>query len=394
MKSEYQDYMEFLKSFVQGTPLTLSDNVDWSSIMKMAQINNTTGIIGYMFMSNPGVADPGLTSVGRHHCLQEISVFSRRAEQMKQLMKILNEHEIDHLLFKGYLVRELYPIPELRSFGDIDFVIRKEDREKCDALMMELGFTRETDWEPVYSYLKGMEYYEIHTEVLEVDVSQKADYKEYYSHIWEHVINTDQHTYVFTPEFHLLYLLTHIAKHISGAGAGIRMYIDIAFYVQHYRDTLDWNYIKEQFKILKFEDFGNIVFTAVEQWFGVASPIKLRPITEEVMDDFLSFTLEGGLFGKVGRESSVVYLKQKMDNEGHFSKGKVLMHRMFPSAADLESRYTYLQGKHCLLPIAWIHRLVKTRNKIGYHAHEAQGILKAEDEQVQKLGRMYKEIGL
>ena len=69
MKSEYQDYMEFLKSFVQGTPLTLSDNVDWSSIMKMAQINNTTGIIGYMFMSNPGAADPGLTSVGRHPIL-------------------------------------------------------------------------------------------------------------------------------------------------------------------------------------------------------------------------------------------------------------------------------------------------------------------------------------
>lgn len=245
MKSEYQDYMQFLKSFVQRTPLTLSDNVDWSFIMKMAQINNTTGIIGYMFMSNPGAADPSLTALGRHQCLQEISVFSRRAEQMKQLIKILNEHEIDHLLFKGYLVRELYPIPELRSFGDIDFVIRKEDRDKCDALMMELGFEREDNWEPVYSYQKGMEYYEIHTEVLEVDVSQKADYKEYYSHIWEHIINTDQHTYVFTPEYHLLYLLTHIAKHISGAGAGIRMYIDIAFYVQHYRDTLDWNYIKE-----------------------------------------------------------------------------------------------------------------------------------------------------
>lgn len=60
---------------------------------------------------------------------------------MNQLIHQLDAHQIDHLLFKGFIVRDYYtPCPELRTFGDIDFVIRKEDRQKCDELMKELGY--------------------------------------------------------------------------------------------------------------------------------------------------------------------------------------------------------------------------------------------------------------
>lgn len=394
MNQELQDYGMLLRAFVQGQQVEPEGEIDWNAVMRMAQINNTVGILGYLLMTNPGLAPRELTAFGRQQCLREIAVFSSRAEQMKLLIARMNERGIDHLLFKGYLVRELYPVPELRSFGDIDFVIRKEDREKCDSMMLELGFRREADWEPVYSYQKGVEYYEIHTEVLEVDVSDKADYRGYYSHIWEHAVNTEGHTYVFTPEYHLLYLLTHIAKHLSGSGAGIRMYMDIALYVNHYRDTLDWSYVNEQLGILKFERFANMVFTAVERWFGVESPIALTPISDEVLEDFLAFTLEGGVFGKVGRESGEIYLKKATDEAGGFSRWRVLLRRLFPPASVIEPRYTYLQGRHWLLPFAWIHRLIRTSGKLRSHAHEAGTIMSAEEEKVLKLARMHREIGL
>ncbi|MGN0704213.1 MAG: nucleotidyltransferase family protein, partial [Lentihominibacter sp.] len=199
MKQLYRDYLAFLRAFVQESHPELSDEIDWNEILHIARINSTVGIVGYVLMMNPDLADPGLQAFMRKQCLSEIALYSRRAEQMKELIKQMNACGMDHLLFKGFIVREYYCVPELRTFGDIDFVIRKSDREKSDALMKKLGYEPHENWEPVFSYLKGTEYYEIHTNVMEVDVSDKADYKSYYSHIWDHAVqSTDpaqQHTY-------------------------------------------------------------------------------------------------------------------------------------------------------------------------------------------------------
>lgn len=57
----------------------------------------------------------------RQVCLQTMMLFSARGRAMAELSEALSAEGIDHLLFKGYVVRDCYIIPELRSFGDIDF---------------------------------------------------------------------------------------------------------------------------------------------------------------------------------------------------------------------------------------------------------------------------------
>lgn len=52
----------------------------------------------------------------------------------------------------------------------------------------------------------------------------------------------------FTPEFHFLYMLTHIAKHIHGSGAGLRMYLDLAAFIRHHGTGLDWPWIEAQLR--------------------------------------------------------------------------------------------------------------------------------------------------
>ena len=398
MKQIYQDYMIFLKAFVQGTAPELSDTTALPQILNMARIHSTAGIIGYVMMSCPGFVDAEFQAFMRKQCLSEVALYSRRAEQMKELIRQMNDCGIDHLLFKGYIVRDYYRVPELRTFGDIDFVIRKSDRQKSDELMKSLGFEVHENWEPVFSYLKGTEYYEIHTDVMEVDVSDKADYKGYYSHIWEHAVQSNDperpHTYEFTPEFHFLYLLTHIAKHISSSGAGIRMYMDIAFFIEHFGDGIDWKWISLELEKLQLQEFSNFVLNAVEQWFGIVSPLPLRAVSDEVLDDFLEFTLEGGTYGKVGREKSLIFLKQQNRNEEKVSRIRTLLFHIFPPAANLENRYSYLQGRHWLLPAAWIHRLIGNRDSWGRYVHNAKSIVNTDSEEVKKLKRIYREIGL
>ena len=395
-------FVQILRSFVLDQPLDDSAMTtdDWVSVYRLAGIHSDVGIVAYMIKTNPTPANAPLVATARVNLMSTVGVFATRAELMKLLIERMNDAGIDHLLFKGFVVRDLYPVPELRTFGDIDFLIHLEDRQRMHQLMIADGYEIHDDWEPVFSYLKGQEYYEIHSHVMEVDVSDKADYKGYYSHIWEHAHPIDDapehsHTYVLDIEYHLLYLLTHIAKHINSSGAGIRMYIDIAFYLKRYRDEIDWEHFQKELHTLAFEDFVNMVFSAVEEWFGVESPIPLRPVDPGVMEDFLDFTLDGGVFGKVNKNSGENWLKREdRNNTEEVSKAKTLLHRLFPSASDIESRYAYLQGHHWLLPIAWVHRLFKTRSKLGEHAEQARDILNADDEKILKLRRIYKNIGL
>ena len=367
---------------------------DWAKLLRLANIHFVSGILGYMVMSYPDESNAQVASFMRKQCLQTINIFSKKAENMKRLIQKMDEQGIDHLLFKGYILKDYYPIPELRSFGDIDILIHPEDREKSDALMRQGNYERKTDWEPVYSYYKNLEYYEIHTDVMEVDVSDKADYKGYFQEVWKHGHHISGHTWELSPEYHFLYLLTHTAKHISSSGAGIRMYMDLAVFLQHFGDGLDWKYIRQELEKLCFTDFANMVLSVVQEYFGVNSPIPLKTVPAQIFEDFMEFTMAGGIFGHVGRDSGLVSLKNQGRNDENVSRMKTFMKRLFPSAKSIESRYTYLQGRHWLLPAAWIHRFFRTRDSWGHHAKEAQSILSTETEKVLKLKRIYKEIGL
>lgn len=398
MNRIYQKYLAVLRAFVgNGVPEPVSGE-EWPKLWKLARINNTMGILCSVYMHHPQLIPDEIRPSLRKLCFSEIGLYTQRAELMRNLAEEFSKNGIDCLYFKGFVVRNYYPVPELRTFGDVDFVIRKEDRQKSDQLMKQLGYEPKDTWEPAYSYRKGTEYYEIHTDVMEVDVSDKADYMGYFQSIWEHtrpaeVVNLP-HAWEFTPEFHFLYLLTHIAKHISGSGAGVRMYLDIAFFIKNFGSAIDWTWIVEELEKLRLDAFANMALSAVERWFGVESPLKLKPVDEMVMADFLDFTMAGGVYGYVGREKGLVFLKQQNRNQEEVSKTKTLLLHVFPPVSSMKNRYSYLQKYPWLLPIAWGHRFIGSWKEWGRFAQHTKDIIDADEESVLKLKRIYKEIGL
>ena len=394
MDRESQYLLHLLGAFLRQAQPEEPGDLDWGKLLQLSKIHTVTGILGYMAMSWPICPDGELKATLRSACLTTIHAFNRRGVLADKLMEQLNSAGIDHIVMKGYVLREYYPVPELRTYGDIDLVIRPEDRQKCNDLMLSLCYCLDHDWEPVYSYLRKDELYEIHTQIMEIDVSDKADHRAYFDAAWDHVRPQFGHSYRFTPEFHFLYMITHIAKHVVGSGAGIRMYLDVAAFIRHFATDLDWQYIRQELEKLQLLDFANAVLTLVKHSFGVESPLPLEPIAEDTWNTFLEFTLSGGIFGQVGRDSGSNSLKtqnrdtQKISRLGTFAK------RLFPSAKTIQSRYTYLQDKPWLLPAAWIHRLIITRDTWHRHAQEAQNIISADLTQVQKIKELYSQLGL
>lgn len=393
METEYQYLLHLLGAYLREEEPEAPENIDWEKITRLAQIHCVTGILGYMSMKYPICPDAQLKAALRSTCLNTIACFARRSVLAETMVAELEKAGIDRILMKGYVLRDYYPVPELRTFGDIDIVIRPEDRQRSHDLMLSLGYHVETDWEPVFSYAKEQELYEIHTDVMEIDVSEKADYRAYFQQMWQYAQPVSGHSYRFTPEFHFLYMLTHIAKHIHGSGAGARMYLDVAAFVWHYGAGVDWGWIREQLEELKLYDFASVVLTAAEEWFGITSPLTCKPIDSQVMEEFRTFTMEAGVFGHHNREGALAGLKHT-DQEETAPRLRQLLRRTFPKAESIQARYTYLQDKPWLLPVAWVHRLVKTRDSLGKHAQEAKEILHADSAEILRLQQLTRDIGL
>ena len=263
METEYRYLLHLLGAYLRQETPEIREDADWKQLIRLSQIHNVAGILGYMGKKYPICSEEQTKALLRGLCHNTIGVYARRNAQADALAAELEQAGIDHILMKGYVLRDFYPVADLRTFNDIDLVIRPEDRKKCDERMLALGFQRHTDWEPVYSYVRDSEFYEIHTQIMEIDVSDRADYQGYFRNLWEHAKPVRDHSYRFTPEFHFLYLLTHIAKHVYGSGAGIRMYLDVAAFLRHYGETVNWRWIREQLEVLKLEQFADTVVSAV-----------------------------------------------------------------------------------------------------------------------------------
>lgn len=391
MDREYEYLLHLLGAYVrEEEPESLPD-ADWAGLFRLAHIHSVPGILGNQVMNWGLCPDEKTAAFAREVCMSTIAGFAHRAALAELFLEELAENGIDHIVMKGYVLKDYYPVPELRTYGDIDIVIRPEDRQRCHGLMLRLGYPVKTDWEPVYSYKRPDEFYEIHTELMEVDVSEKADYRAYFRDPWRQASPEGNHRYQFRPEFHFLYLLVHLAKHIKGGGAGIRLYLDAAVFIRRFGDSLDWDWVRAELEKLRLTDFFHTVLAFTERYFGIGSPVVLPHMAEDVLEALALHTVSGGVFGQDDRDSGRNTLKAEKENTPRIG---VILKRLFPPAKVIERRYTYLQGRPWLLPLAWLHRLIRTKDAWGLHTEEARRIMDADREEVRKLRGLYERIGL
>lgn len=382
----FEDVLELLRAFIYGEEPKLSGKSNIEELLKFAYRQKLLGIFAYMnkrwslFDSEKAKS----LDAAYYSALFESTV---RCSKFLKLSEILSENKIEHMPVKGYYIRELYPVKELRGFGDIDILIHEKDRKRCDSLMKSLGYTVKNDWEPTYSYIKDDEYYEIHTNLFDVRLKDRADMTEYFSSAWLHAKKDSGLRFVPDTEFHLIYIICHLAKHLSTGGAGIRMYLDVALYILRYDSVISWERTEEEFKKLGLERFFHTVLSAVNEWFYVKASCDFENFGEE-LSELLEFTLDSDIFGH-SRDNSAI----KLRGEGR-SKKRTALKILFPPAEQLENRYTFLKRSRLLLPLAWIVRVFKNFGLIPKKIKELVNLKKTEISEVESFDSFMREIGL
>lgn len=358
-------FLELIKSYILSEKTDINDSVDWNEVLRLAQIHSVQAII-YMAVNKLDRKPPIYTEL-KEQFLRSVNISALQETGMEQIIKKLTAENINHMLMKGYVLRNYYPDNEARTFGDIDFLINENDRDKSHKALLDIGFKYDEEGynKYVWTYNKGILHIEVHTDIIYEKLFNDFDYISYFREKVDNKVLIKDNTYELRKEDHFLYVLVHLAKHFYNAGVGVRMILDVVVFLQKYGNIMDFEYINKELSYIQLKDFANIIFYICKKYF--ASDIECTPIEQKYLDEIMEYILNHGVFGLEDKDIQGISF-QKIGDKGI----KLFIKKAFPDLSTMKRIYPWFKdGKKYMLPYAWLRRMLyfitnkKKRNSLG-----------------------------
>lgn len=148
-----------LRSFVSGAPVDTAVCLPvLRELVYLSGIHGLQPILYYMLQSDMEqieAQDPGLPKKLRNHFISAVYQSTQQEFSVQEMAERFRTSGLRLIFFKGVWVRSYYPESQLRTMGDIDCLIREEDRQKAHELMLGLGYSCNIDKGYVWVYTAG-----------------------------------------------------------------------------------------------------------------------------------------------------------------------------------------------------------------------------------------------
>ena len=359
-----QCLQDFCKDQKTGKP---AYDLDLDTVYTIALDQSIGGIVYYQCSDWLSCTDTGKDF--RRLLMQDMYYSENRKALVREAENLLAANRIPAVYMKGSVVRDWYPVPALRSMGDIDFIIHTEDRDIVDRIMtQELGYAKFVDNHAVWTYYINDLAFEVHDQMFYEHLTNTFDYIGYFDNIWTHIrpgcVFGQKSELIYIPEedYHFLYLMTHLAKHVVNKGSGLRSYLDLVMFVQHFPE-LDWKKIEHELDSIQLLSFTKTCFALCERWFDVNMPIGHELLDEDFYSEVTAKTFRDGTFGLTNKQNQAANSAKeiKRDNGNYLvSVLKLFIHKLFPSYRDMQliPWYSFVDGRPWLMPAAWIYRWI------------------------------------
>ncbi len=372
MNKIHKDFLQLLKSTIQNqkTPIQISPN--WHETLKLASIHKVMPLIYESSYKTESFkkTEQDFQKHFKTTSMQIIYSQIQRSDRFLQLYKELNKAGLKILVFKGIILRELYPIPDERISGDEDLLIEKKDLKKAIKILeendMERGLSDEEEAN-VYHYFckKTGLHLELHTTLFGEQSTINKKMEEIFATVFQdadtiNINNVDLHT--FSIDKHFLYIICHAIKHFVSCGTGIRQICDISMYINKHHEIINWDYIWEEIIDLGYDTLVvNLLQIAID-YLGLDENKIIYPKNKNTYyintKDLLEDIMEGGVYG-ASTQARLNAANMSLDALNKESKSKIKSNlaAIFPKAETLKGRYKYLEKYPILLPVAWGSRI-------------------------------------
>jgi hypothetical protein len=351
---------------------------------------------------------PDLSEPFRLEWLRSVQVDTIQKLETNNIFKQLDAEHIRWVSLKGYVLKNLYPSPEMRSMGDIDILIDAVNMPRVTEIMIKMGFTPEPNQGGGNHYSfnkKPLTHIEYHHSLIDISVP----FSEFVNPGWQYVnarCPPDQPTnqgdasraalndcltrpkgelnvreaclyqsnlpiyqssnlppvqpsnfpaYQLSREGCFIHMISHIAAHFLSGGAGIRSVMDVWVYNQHYEQQLDWTFINSEFKRAGLLQFAQNIKDLSDVWFGTKEPTEL-------LDELGDYIIGSGTYGTSDKAVLSAVLKSDDKNAIGIRKIKAFTKRVFLPLKEMQYRYAFLKKLPVMLPVGWMLRGIRVLN--------------------------------
>lgn len=357
MTKEQSFFIQILADHLNGRESKCDDVLDWNIIHDYARKHQVSGIV-YTQVKDFMPAD--IVNVFRQETIATIYNATIRDNDFAAVTKALNENNIPYFIIKGPAVAALFPNPKLRSMGDIDLVVKHEDRDKCHNIIINSGYkcvSKQDDRE--WQYYKNNMELELHDRLVYDEAVNEKGQDEFLNNCWKYV----QDGYLDW-NFHLLFLIFHLRKHFMNYGVGFRMFMDLALVAKEI--CIDWDVLVDCLIKTGMLEFANKCYGFIKRWFGIHAPLSVD-VDDIFFEEATQKIFADGVFGFHNSENkgSEVFNKTRNQRFLRLSMGLLALRQIFPNIKylrEIES-YTYLKKYPFLLPVSWMHRILRGLKK-------------------------------
>ncbi len=361
-KAEYRDCFPFLLHLLScalsaDTPKVPEGFDDWESLLSLAQFHSVAGAVSFAVSSLPADKQPPENVNSLFSQYKGLSVVSdiNLSVETDKLLKALSERGVRVIPVKGYVLKNDYPVPAMRSMTDVDIVFDGNKKQLVKEVFAEYGYLSDESAMELDFTKDDLFHYELHgiTENT-ADISHT-----YFPDILSRAVYADDSLIGrLTDEDLYLYILSHLSKHMMAGGAGVRMIMDIYVFNKAHGEKLNREYLEKELNKLGLAEFEEKIRLLSLNWFSGETSV-----TDSLLADFI---LCACTFG-VSKDS---LLQSKLKDEKATGKqstpARSVIKKIFPSCRELSDLYPVIRKHKILYPFCivafWFSRVFKKQN--------------------------------
>lgn len=309
--------------------------------------------------------------------------------EIQALLHAMEKDSINCLPMKGWVMRNYYPNPLMRSMSDFDLLIQDLDGIQMQEWMKSHGYIPVRVRQSFHEQYKKPPYMfiELHHHLLYENTLHPKPAALNEEAIWHHVIPVEskQHIYQLHDEAFYLHHLLHFYRHFTSSGVGLRFLADFYVFLRQKGSALNWEYIDHCLEELHLLDFS-------EQMKRTAMLSFEDQSLDEKASIIVNFLVSGGVHGSEQIQEISYLLNHNPKSSYSCQKVRSLIRRCFPPLAMMQDQYTRLCDTPWLLPFYWGVRA----GRIFFRENERIKIMRTYQtrEEYQKLKTVYRAAGI
>lgn len=236
-----------------GHPLTVT-TADWPAVFQAVSRNGLIGLAYHYLQHHPDREYPPqpfrdwIRATYRRAAMQMLQRYSA----IRQVLQALEQAEVACLILKGPSVAyTVYPDPMLRTFSDLDLMVREQDWQQVHQALLDMGFHSPENWsrhrpklipqQTTYEVRYWHAGLELMVEVHYDDLLNAGLASQDLEGFWRRAKQIDirgQRASVLAPEDQLLHLCAHCHYH---GYTRLSWFADLALLVRGASPAFDWN---------------------------------------------------------------------------------------------------------------------------------------------------------